>query len=263
MRSGTVGLRATSVTEDSTCRTHNRRRSHAYRCCTHGHDRSIRGLRRGSGCELAGRSRRAGSPARRHPEGHDARRVLPGEAGNQRRRLGDVLERHVPHRHVHGWQGARRALRPRPGQDACTRGSTTQPATRSTSTGSRSSSTTRPRSHRRAARTSPQASPASSGVLSPAGPKAPPAKVTYTFPKVGSFQLICNVHPGMKVVVAVKPSGAPASAQRVAGDGPGVDADVGGVGQGEATGSGTGAGEHRLRGRREHDRDPRVLPAAC
>ena len=33
--------------------------------------------------------------------------------------------------------------------------------------------------------------------------------MTYTFPKVGSFQLICNVHPGMKVVVAVKPSGAP------------------------------------------------------
>lgn len=51
--------------------------------------------------------------------------------------------------------------------------------------------------------------PASSGVLSPAGPKAPPAKVTYTFPKTGSFQLICNVHPGMKVVVTVKPSGAP------------------------------------------------------
>jgi plastocyanin len=50
---------------------------------------------------------------------------------------------------------------------------------------------------------------ASSGVLSPAGPKAPPAKVTYTFPKVGSFQLICNVHPGMKAVVTVKPSGAP------------------------------------------------------
>jgi plastocyanin len=59
--------------------------------------------------------------------------------------------------------------------------------------------------------------PASSGVLSPAGPKAPPAKITYTFPKVGAFQLICNVHPGMKVVVAVKPSGAPlpASASQV------------------------------------------------
>ena len=39
--------------------------------------------------------------------------------------------------------------------------------------------------------------PASSGVLSPAGPKAPPAKATYTFPKAGVFQLICNVHPGM------------------------------------------------------------------
>ena len=50
---------------------------------------------------------------------------------------------------------------------------------------------------------------ASSGVLSPAGPKSPPAKVTYTFPKVGMFQLICNVHPGMKATVTVKPSGAP------------------------------------------------------
>jgi plastocyanin len=51
--------------------------------------------------------------------------------------------------------------------------------------------------------------PVSSGVLSPAGPKAPPAKVTYTFPKAGVFQLICNVHPGMKISVAVKPAGTP------------------------------------------------------
>jgi plastocyanin len=51
--------------------------------------------------------------------------------------------------------------------------------------------------------------PASSGVLSPAGPKSPPAKVTYTFPKVGAFTLICNVHPGMHVNVTVRPSGAP------------------------------------------------------
>jgi plastocyanin len=50
--------------------------------------------------------------------------------------------------------------------------------------------------------------PVSSGVLSPAGPKAPPAKVTYTFPKAGAFQLICNVHPGMKVTIAVKAAGA-------------------------------------------------------
>jgi plastocyanin len=51
--------------------------------------------------------------------------------------------------------------------------------------------------------------PVSSGVLSPAGPKAPPAKATYTFPKAGVFQLICNVHAGMKVTVAVRAAGAP------------------------------------------------------
>ena len=51
--------------------------------------------------------------------------------------------------------------------------------------------------------------PASSGVLSPNGPKAPPATVTYTFPKAGVFQLLCNVHPGMKATITVKPGGAP------------------------------------------------------
>ena len=51
--------------------------------------------------------------------------------------------------------------------------------------------------------------PASSGILSPPGPKAPPAKVTYAFPKPGAFQLLCNVHPGMKVAVTVKPAGTP------------------------------------------------------
>jgi plastocyanin len=49
--------------------------------------------------------------------------------------------------------------------------------------------------------------PASSGVLSPAGPKAPPAKATFTFPKAGTFQLICNVHPGMKINVVVRNQG--------------------------------------------------------
>ena len=51
--------------------------------------------------------------------------------------------------------------------------------------------------------------PVSSGVLSPRGPKAPPAKATYTFPKAGTFQLICSVHPGMKTIIVVKPAGAP------------------------------------------------------
>lgn len=51
--------------------------------------------------------------------------------------------------------------------------------------------------------------PVSSGVLSPQGPKSPPAKATYTFPKAGVFQLLCTVHPGMKVSVAVKAAGTP------------------------------------------------------
>jgi plastocyanin len=54
--------------------------------------------------------------------------------------------------------------------------------------------------------------PVSSGALSPAGPKAPPAKATYTFPKAGVFTLLCNVHPGMKVSVVVKPAGTPVPA---------------------------------------------------
>ena len=50
--------------------------------------------------------------------------------------------------------------------------------------------------------------PASSGVLSPRGPKAPPATASYTFPKAGTFALFCTVHPGMKQIVTVKPAGA-------------------------------------------------------
>jgi len=50
--------------------------------------------------------------------------------------------------------------------------------------------------------------PASSGVLSPRSPKAPPATATYTFPKPGTFVLFCTVHPGMKQIVTVKPAGA-------------------------------------------------------
>jgi plastocyanin len=49
--------------------------------------------------------------------------------------------------------------------------------------------------------------PASSGGLSPQGPKAPPATATYTFPKAGSFKLFCTLHPGMKATVVVKPAG--------------------------------------------------------
>jgi plastocyanin len=49
--------------------------------------------------------------------------------------------------------------------------------------------------------------PASSGALSPQGPKAPPATATFTFPKPGTYVLFCTVHPGMKGTVVVKPAG--------------------------------------------------------
>lgn len=50
--------------------------------------------------------------------------------------------------------------------------------------------------------------PVSSGVLSPRGPKAPPATATYTFPQAGNFKLVCTLHPGMEARVVVKPTGA-------------------------------------------------------
>jgi plastocyanin len=49
--------------------------------------------------------------------------------------------------------------------------------------------------------------PASSGVLSPNGPKAKPATFTFTFPKAGTFKFFCQVHPHMTATVVVKPAG--------------------------------------------------------
>ena len=49
--------------------------------------------------------------------------------------------------------------------------------------------------------------PASSGALSPKGPKAPPATATFTFPKAGVYKLYCTIHPGMTGTVVVKPAG--------------------------------------------------------
>ena len=50
--------------------------------------------------------------------------------------------------------------------------------------------------------------PASSGALSPRGPKAPPATATYTFPRPGSYKLVCTLHPGMEARIVVKAAGA-------------------------------------------------------
>jgi plastocyanin len=49
--------------------------------------------------------------------------------------------------------------------------------------------------------------PASSGALSPQGPKSPPATATYTFPTPGTYKLVCTLHPGMEARVVVKPAG--------------------------------------------------------
>jgi plastocyanin len=51
--------------------------------------------------------------------------------------------------------------------------------------------------------------PVSSGALSPSGPKQKFAAATYTFPKAGTYRLVCNIHPGMKMDVTVKPAGTP------------------------------------------------------
>lgn len=51
--------------------------------------------------------------------------------------------------------------------------------------------------------------PVSSGVLAPAGPKVKFGLATFGFPKTGNFKLVCNVHPGMQMSVAVKPAGSP------------------------------------------------------
>jgi plastocyanin len=49
--------------------------------------------------------------------------------------------------------------------------------------------------------------PASSGVIVPPGKK--PVTATYTFPAPGVYHLFCQIHPGMKGTVVVKPAGGP------------------------------------------------------
>ncbi len=52
--------------------------------------------------------------------------------------------------------------------------------------------------------------PVSSGVLSPPGRK--PATATFLFPMPGVYHLFCQVHPGMKGTVIVKPAATPVPA---------------------------------------------------
>jgi plastocyanin len=50
--------------------------------------------------------------------------------------------------------------------------------------------------------------PATSGAIFATSPRKP-GKATYTFPKVGNYTILCQIHPGMKMTVTVKPKGAP------------------------------------------------------
>jgi plastocyanin len=56
---------------------------------------------------------------------------------------------------------------------------------------------------------------ASSGVLSPNGPKAAPATFTFSFPKAGTYHFYCTIHPGMKATVTVKSATPPKSPAQV------------------------------------------------
>ena len=47
----------------------------------------------------------------------------------------------------------------------------------------------------------------STGVLAP-GPNGRPVSATLTFPKVGTYKLLCTIHPGMTGVVTVRAAGA-------------------------------------------------------
>lgn len=47
----------------------------------------------------------------------------------------------------------------------------------------------------------------SSGVIAP-GPNGKPVSVTYTFPKAGTFKILCLIHPGMSTKVVAKAAGA-------------------------------------------------------
>jgi plastocyanin len=47
----------------------------------------------------------------------------------------------------------------------------------------------------------------STGILSP-GPNGKPVSATLAFPKVGTFKMLCTIHPGMTMTVAVRAAGA-------------------------------------------------------
>jgi plastocyanin len=59
---------------------------------------------------------------------------------------------------------------------------------------------------------------ASSGALSPNGPKAKPATFTFSFPKAGTYHFYCSIHPKMKATIVVTSGTAPKSPAQVTGE---------------------------------------------
>jgi plastocyanin len=53
----------------------------------------------------------------------------------------------------------------------------------------------------------------SSGILAP-GEDGKPASATFSFPKAGTFQLLCSIHPGQALTVVVKPKAARISSEK-------------------------------------------------
>jgi plastocyanin len=144
-----------------------------------------------------------------------------------------LLERDVPHRVS---IGGKQPSMHRPGSRTReVRGITTPRASRSTST-PRQADLQRPGARRRTARNVVRPGvKASSGVLSPNGPKAAPATFTFSFPKAGHVPLLLHAPSGDEgdrhrhVGAAPPKSPAQVTAQR-------VQEDRRGLGQGEAGG---------------------------
>src|SRR6478672_2217330 len=59
---------------------------------------------------------------------------------------------------------------------------------------------------------------ASSGILSPNGPKAAPATFTFSFPKAGTYRFFCEIHPKMRGTVVVTSGAAPKSPAQVSAE---------------------------------------------
>jgi plastocyanin len=56
--------------------------------------------------------------------------------------------------------------------------------------------------------------PLSSGILAP-GEDGKPATATFSFPKAGTYQLLCSIHPGQTLTVVVKPKSAKIAAPKL------------------------------------------------